>query len=147
MNQKADELIEIVQAATDNLRAISAAEASFKPAENKWSKKEVLGHLIDSAANNHQRFVRAQQVDELIMPAYDQERWVNIQDYNSISWPDLIDLWRLYNLHLAHVIRRISADKLQVKCIIGNKEAVPLIVIIEQYITHLKHHLGIIGVM
>jgi hypothetical protein len=147
MIQIADELSQIVQSAAERLRAISAAEAGFKPSDDKWSKKEVIGHLIDSAANNHQRFVRAQQATELVSPAYDQEKWVSLQDYNSTSWPDLKELWRLYNLHLVHVIRRIPAEKLQVKCTIGDKGPVTLGSVIDSYLTHLKHHLDKIGVL
>ena len=148
MTQIADELSQIVQSAAERLRSISAAEAGHKPSETKWSKKEVIGHLIDSAANNHQRFVRAQHVSaSYVSPTYDQEKWVSLQDYNSTSWPDLKDLWRLYNLHLAHVIRRISAEKLQVKCTIGDKGAVALGNVIDQYLAHLKHHLDKIGVL
>jgi hypothetical protein len=147
MTQIADELTQVVQSAAERLRSISAAEAGFKPSESKWSKKEVIGHLVDSAANNHQRFIRAQQVSELVSPAYDQEKWVSVQDYNSTSWPDLKELWRLYNLHLAHVIRRIPAEKLQIKCTIGGKEPVTMGTVIDQYLVHLKHHLDKIGVL
>ncbi len=146
MIEIADELTQIVQTAVERLRSISATAAGYKPNEDKWSK-EVVGHLIDSAANNNQRFVRAQQVAELIAPAYDQVKWVAIQDYNSASWPDLIDLWRLYNLHLAHVIKRIPAEKLQVRCTIGNKDPVILGEIMDQYVAHLKHHLGKINAL
>ena len=147
MTQIADELIQIVQSAAERLRSISAAEAGHKATEAKWSKKEVIGHLIDSAANNHQRFVRAQQASELVSPAYDQEKWVSMQDYNSASWPDLKELWRLYNLHLAHVIRRIPAEKMQIKCTIGGKNPITLGSVMDQYLAHLKHHLDKIGVL
>jgi DinB superfamily len=147
MTQIADELSQIVQSTAERLRSISAAEAGHKPSDSRWSKKEVIGHLIDSAANNHQRFVRALQVSELVSPAYDQEKWVSMQDYNSSSWPDLKDLWRLYNMHLVHVIRRIPDEKLQVKCTIGDKEPVTLGSVIDSYLTHLKHHLDKIGAL
>ncbi len=147
MTHIADELTQIIQSAAERLRSISAAEAGHKPSDTKWSKKEVIGHLIDSAANNHQRFVRAQQASEFVSPAYDQEKWVSLQDYNSTSWPDLKELWRLYNLHLAHLIRRIPAEKLQIKCTIGGKEPVLLGNVIDQYLAHLKHHLDKIGVL
>jgi hypothetical protein len=147
MKQLAEELTQVVQSAAERLRTINATEAGYKPGPDKWSKKEVVGHLIDSAANNHQRFIRAQQAPELISPAYSQEKWVSIQDYNSASWTNLIDLWRLYNLHLAHVIRLIPSEKLQVMCTIGNKEPTTLGNVVDQYFIHLKHHLGKIGVI
>jgi hypothetical protein len=147
MTQIADELVEIVRSAAERLRTITAAEAGLKPSETRWSKQEVMGHLVDSAANNHQRFVRAQYVSDYVSPTYDQEKWASLQDYNSTSWSDLKELWRLYNLHLAHLIRRIPAEKLQVKCMIGDKGPLTLGDIIDQYVTHLKHHLDKIGVL
>ena len=70
----------------------------------KWSPKEIVGHLIDSAANNHQRFVRAQFTDNLVFPGYEQELWVSSQKYNEASWPELVQLWAAYSLHLSHVV-------------------------------------------
>jgi len=72
---------------------------------------------------------------------------VSLQDYNSSSWSDLIELWRLFNLHLAHVLHRIPAEKLQIKCTIGNKDPVSLGSVMDSYLTHLKHHLDKIGVL
>jgi hypothetical protein len=141
----ADELVQIVEDAAGSLRSISESEAGMKPEPNRWTKKEVMGHLIDSAANNHQRFVRGQQVVELVLPAYEQEKWVSIQDYNNSPWLELIELWRFYNLHLAHVIRRMPAEKLAVVCKIGSNQPVPLGHIVDDYLRHLKHHLGKIG--
>lgn len=106
---------------------------------------EVIGHLVDSAANNHQRFVRAQQVAELVFPKYEQNDWVRVQGYNEVPWMDLVELWRRYNLHLAHVMRRIPDDKLEVRCTIGDYAPVTLGFLVEDYLTHLRHHLKKIG--
>src|SRR5215210_9234074 len=76
-----------------------------RPAPGKWSPREIVGHLIDSAANNHQRFVRAQFQDDLVFPGYAQDDWVRAQRYDAEPWPLLVNLWRSYNLHLAHVCR------------------------------------------
>ena len=81
------------------------AAAAARPAPGKWSPKQIIGHLIDSASNNHQRFVRAQFKDDLIFEGYAQEDWVRSQAYNEEPWPLLVGLWRHYNLHLAHVMR------------------------------------------
>ena len=70
------ELREAIAAATPRLLALSDAEAAKAPAPGKWSPKQVLGHLIDSASNNHQRFVRAQFTDDLVFAGYQQEPWV-----------------------------------------------------------------------
>src|SRR6185436_11628744 len=96
--------------ATERLRAISPDESASKASPDKWSIKEVLGHLIDSAANNHQRFVRAQFTDDLVFPGYEQDQWVNSQRYREASWSDVIQLWSAYNLHLVHVASLIPEE-------------------------------------
>ena len=137
----AEELLRVVEAAAARLRAVSDAEAAEPSAPGKWSRKEILGHLIDSAANNHQRFVRAQEGAEYSGPRYEQEHWVGAQGYASSSWPELIEFWRLYNRHLARVIGRIPAERLGVSCRIGPAEPVTLGFVVEDYLEHLKHHL------
>ena len=145
----ANELVGIVETACAKLRLLHETEATLKLNPNKWSKKEILGHLMDSASNNHQRFVRAQLVNgasEFVFPGYDQDEWVRRQDYNSKPWAELIDLWRLFNRHVAHALRAISDDKLETKCVIGSGEPATLGFIAEDYLTHMKHHLEQLGV-
>ncbi len=138
----AKELIAVVEAALPRLTALSEARVTHRPAPGRWTIKEVLGHLIDSAANNHQRFVRAQFVGELTFPKYEQNEWVQAQNYNAIEWPELIEFWRRYNLHLAHVIQNIAAEALGVSCRVGDYEPVSLKFLTEDYVVHLKHHLA-----
>ncbi|HYG81440.1 MAG TPA: DinB family protein [Pyrinomonadaceae bacterium] len=141
----ASELLRVVEAASASLCQIGDPEASFRHDSGKWSKKELLGHLLDSAVNNHHRFDRAQQVEELTFPKYEQEHWVSVQGYAKRSWPELIELWRLYNRHLAHVISLIPEEKLAVTCVIGPYEPVSLGYLVEDYLVHLRHHLQQIG--
>ena len=81
------------------------ADAAQRPAPGRWSAKEVIGHLIDSASNNHQRFVRALWQDDLIFSGYEPDAWVAAQQYQGASWPELLDLWVAFNVHLARVMR------------------------------------------
>jgi hypothetical protein len=142
----ANELFQVVEGAAARLRAFSDAEASVSPAAGKWSKKQILGHLIDSATNNHHRFVRAQEAAELSFPKYEQEHWVETQSYNDSPWEELIDFWRLYNRHLAHVMTRIPEEKLSVVCRIGLYEPATLGFLAEDYLAHLKRHVAQLGV-
>lgn len=99
-----NEFKQAIESAEKKLLAISEAQSEGSLAPEKWSAKELLGHLIDSAANNHHRFVLAQLSDDLVFPRYDQEKWVETQRYQQESWPLLIQLWKAYNLHLLHVM-------------------------------------------
>src|SRR5215212_1242569 len=135
------ELLNVVEAASESLHRIDEPEASLRSAPDSWSKKEILGHLLDSAVNNHHRFIRAQEAEELTFPAYEQEHWVNAQGYRERPWLELVDLWRLYNRHLPHIISQIPKEKLAVICVIGSDKPVSLGYLVEDYVVHLRHHL------
>jgi len=122
---------------------VAGADAAARRADTRsWSPKEVLGHLIDSAANNHQRFVRAQQADALTFPGYEQNQWVSSQGYQDADWAHLVALWTHLNLHLADVIARIPPSKYSVPCTIGGDAPVPLEAIVVGYRNHLHHHIA-----
>jgi len=135
------ELTRVVDEAARELRRIDDAVAGAKLEPDVWSVKEILGHLIDSTANNHHRFVRAQLATELSFPGYEQNAWVLSQDYQGRPWSRLVDLWILYNDHLAHVIHRIPDAAANVACRIGTDEAVALSSLVEAYLAHVQHHL------
>jgi hypothetical protein len=144
---------ETINSATTRLRTIEARTDSSSHPASEWTAKEILGHLIDSAANNHQRFVRAQLMDELVFSGYEQNSWVDLQNYNDESWLDLIQLWSLYNLHLVHVITQIpdkvlttprkthNLDQIAWKTLERDQPAT-LLYFVRDYLGHLKHHLN-----
>ena len=133
---------QIVSSEGARLRLVPENTASRKPAAETWCKKEVLGHLVDSAANNHQRLVRALLADELLFPAYAQNEWVRAQEYAGESWEGILDLWSALNRHLAHLVDRIPAAKLSMQCRIGENPPMTLEALIGDYIRHLVHHLA-----
>jgi hypothetical protein len=141
----AEGLRQTVDGAGKHLNQLTEADVALKPAPTKWSKKEILGHLIDSACNNHQRFVRAVLEGELDSPRYEQEGWARCQGYANADWTHLKELWRLYNLHLATVIARIPDEQANVPCRIGGAAAVTLHFLVEDYVNHMKHHLRQLG--
>jgi hypothetical protein len=102
----------------------------------------VIGHLIDSAANNHHRFVRGQEGESYTGPGYTQDHWVAVQGYQDASWDDLIALWRAYNRHLARVIERIPEAKRGTTCTIGSYERMTLGFVASDYVRHVRHHLA-----
>lgn len=126
------------------LQQISDEEASIKPLPHKWSKKEILGHLVDSACNNQQKFVRMMAQPHLDFVGYEQDFWVIEQHYNLASWQELISFWYAYNLHIAHIIENVNSDYLQHTITIEGKGLFTLEFIMNDYIEHLKHHLKVI---
>ncbi len=137
----ANDLDGVVDAAAPELRAIDDTVASRKLTPDVWSVKEILGHLIDSASNNHQRFVRAQLAGELSFPGYEQNAWVVSQDYQRGHWRALVDLWVAYNHHLAHVIRRIPHAAADVPCRIGTRRSRHIGLAGTGLLGHMRHHL------
>jgi hypothetical protein len=103
-------LRETVARAAPRLEAMSEEAAARPRAPGKWSPREVIGHLVDSAAHNHIRFVRAQLEEDLDFPGYDQDEWVRVQAYCRAPWSELVELWRSYNLLLARLVDEIPPD-------------------------------------
>jgi hypothetical protein len=124
------------------LQNIGERDASYKPLPHKWSKKEILGHLIDSACNNQQKFVRLSANSDVKFVGYEQDFWVESQKYNSADWQNLIVLWKAYNFHLAHIIENVSVEVLANEITIENAGTFTLEFIIIDYVEHLKHHLN-----
>src|ERR1035438_7223780 len=135
-------LEELLRTVPQRLADIPDDAVALKPAPNRWSKKEILGHLIDSAANNHQRFVRAQGVRHLEFPEYEQEFWVATQAYATEPWADLVNLWLLFNRPLLHVLKPIPPDVLSPELVIGGRPAVTLQALAADYLRHVDHHLA-----
>lgn len=136
-----EDLRRAVDEAAAEFAQLNDDETSAPMGADKWSRKQLLGHLIDSAANNHQRFIRAQLDGPHAFPGYEQESWVERNAYAEARWSDLVILWQAYNLHLLRVLARISPDKLKVTCTIGDNAPMTLGFIAEDYLRHLKHHL------
>jgi hypothetical protein len=141
-----------IETASTQLVQISAEQSQTPRAPGKWSPKEIIGHLIDSASNNHGRFVRAQFSDDLIFAGYEQEGWVRVQNYQGEQWADLVQLWKLYNQHMLHLISRVPEEarmKLRYKHnlhqlaseSLSENEPVTLDWFIRDYLDHMKKHL------
>ena len=146
MLEVANDLRTLVESA-EILRQVSEDQSEQPALRGGWSRKQLLGHLIDSASNNHQRFVRAAIAGELVFPGYAQDENVRVQAVQELSWELLITLWASYNRLLAHVIAKLPEDKLQSQCRIGDGEPVTLEFLVKDYLGHLKHHLEQIGIM
>ncbi len=138
----ASDLGRTVAQAKPLLMKLNNADTSARPSPDKWARKEILGHLLDSASNNHQRFVRASLQGSLTFPGYDQNPLVDLQRFSEMDWNFLVDFWAAYNRFLAHVIGQLPAESAKVTCNIGNNKPAALEWIAADYVAHLKHHLN-----
>jgi hypothetical protein len=136
----ARELEETVTTIEAKLRAISDSAAAAPREPGKWSRKQVLGHLIDSAANNHQRFVRLRTAPHIDLPGYEQNAWVEAHGYGEREWNSLVDLWSIFNRNLVEVLRRVPASSLENTWTTSGGEHLTLEWIITDYLKHMRHH-------
>src|SRR5215212_1116120 len=138
MQTIASELSAIVNKYLTQLNDLNEEESSFKPLPNKWSKKEIIGHLIDSAQNNIRRFVVAQYEGNSEIK-YNQDNWVRINNYQDYLLTDLIDLWFLLNKQITSILSNTSEDTLQRTCKTDTLHTIEWLA--KDYIRHMKHHL------
>jgi len=153
MPDYAGRLRSLVGEHTPRLLSLSAAAASARPAPGKWSPREILGHLVDSASNNHGRFVRAQLDGDLVFAGYEQDRWVSLQRYQDAPWDELVALWRSYNLHLAYLMEA-TPDEVRMRPRARHNlheiawrpvpadQSTTLDYFMRDYVGHMEHHLG-----
>ena len=144
MERTAQELQQIVNKFTESIGSLTEKEFSQKPRSDKWSKKEVVGHLVDSAQNNLRRFICGQYETTPPHIIYEQEFWVRANGYGNMSSQDVIQLWRLINLQICTVIRSMPAANRTRLCNTG-KESESLHTLewlASDYVKHLKHHLN-----
>jgi hypothetical protein len=134
-------LVAVLRSAMPWLVTISEAEASVPESEGKWSAKQVIGHLIDSAVNNLGRIVRLQIEAGQSLPGYEQMAWVSLQHYAEREWAQVLALWFALNEHVAWTIEHMEKANLANRGVVAG-EPLTLGFLIEDYVAHMVHHLG-----
>jgi hypothetical protein len=122
------------------LLTVSPALADTPWREGGWTRKQILGHLLDSAANNRQRFVRATIEGSYAGPTYAQDAWVAAHGYAIQPWDTLVRWWQTEHEILAAVVDRIPEERLGAPCKVGEDEPVTLRYLIEDYLAHQRWH-------
>ena len=140
MEPIAKELRAIVADVVLRLGKIHDPEIAKRPHPKKWSRKEILGHLIDSACNNQQKFVRMMQQPHLEFPGYRQDDWVDLQNWAAADWQEMIELWESYNKHIAFLIQNVDPQYLKNTVSIEGAGPFTLEFIMPDYVEYLKHH-------
>ena len=141
LRETSEKLTDRVTQSREWLLGFGEIMVRHKPSADRWSIAEVIGHLVDSASNNHQRFIRAQESESLTFPKYEQNSWVTRNAYASDNWESLVELWYHYNMQLARVLTQIPDEDLSKQCTIGENEPVTLEWLATDYLDHLVHHL------
>jgi hypothetical protein len=124
------------------LAALPPALADTPWREGGWTRKQIVGHLLDSATNNRQRFVRAAFEDSHAGPQYGQDAWVAAHGYAGKPWETLLLWWQVEHAILASVIDNIPDDCLETSYTVGDDPPVTLRFLIEDYVTHQRWHLA-----
>lgn len=142
MKKLAEEIRETVLDSASVIRAMSLLEFDHKSSPTKWSKKEILGHLVDSAQNNLQRFVRG-QYEHTPKIIYNQDEWVKLQHYRDYEKEELIQLWVSLNLHLCRTLSVMDPANYDRQCDTGkpDTELHTLSFLADDYLKHMRHHL------
>lgn len=123
------------------LKGVPVALADRPWRDGGWTRKQIVGHLLDSAANNRQRFVRAAIEGTYAGPGYDQDAWVAAQGYAELSWQTLLKWWAVEHEVLTAIVDRIPEGRMDAQCRVGDGEAVTLRFLIEDYVAHQNGHL------
>jgi DinB superfamily len=135
-------LKEIILRVTPQLEVLTNEDVSFKPNLSVWSAKEILGHLIDSAMHNHERFVGIGTDEKLEFPGDSQDSWVSFQRWQERDWLEIVGLWKFYSLHLAWLIVRLPDTALERQATVFlSRRIVTLEWLVVHYVEHLEHHL------
>jgi hypothetical protein len=144
MERVAQELQQIVRKYTEVFNDLSEKEFSQKTRSDKWSRKEVVGHLIDSAQNNLRRFICGQYETTPPHIIYEQDFWVKANGYGNMNSQDVIQMWKLINLQICTVIRSMPAANHTRLCNTGKgtESLQSLKWLAEDYVKHLKHHIN-----
>jgi len=140
-------LRELVARLPERLLSMPAEKVGHKPAPNTWSGKEELGHLLDSAVNNHQRIVRTQLEEKPVMPGYDADAWVELHRYQQREWATLVNLWAALNQQVLVAAEAVPAAAWSRTCTIADSAPLTLQFVFDDYVLrHMVHHLQHIGV-
>lgn len=153
MNKLAAELNSVLETSGNKLKLLNEQKSSVKPLPNKWSSKEILGHLVDSSINNIIRFISGQFKDDLIFSGYEHEKWVKAMNYQNAEWNFIMDLWMNNNLQIVRIINNINNEILFKKQTKHNFDEIEwkeldknipatMEYLIDDYIGHMKHHLN-----
>jgi hypothetical protein len=137
----AHRLAQTVDREVANLRRQTEEQASIPRAPGKWCAKEELGHLIDSASNNHIRFAVSALEGHFQGPGYAQDDWVRLHGYAVMRWDAIVEFWFAYNRFLAGLVDRIPESRLATQCSIGTGSPATLAFLIDDYILHMQHHI------
>jgi hypothetical protein len=140
MKNVVPELREIIADYTKKINTLSEAEFSAKPLPHKWSPKEVIGHLIDSAQNNLRRFIVCQYESTPPVITYQQDFWVNVNQYQAMKRQDIMQLWGLLNERICVVLEDMPAANHAKECNTGELHSLEWLA--ADYVRHLKHHIN-----
>lgn len=139
MKNESERLKENIKKTYGRFSRITEKKASVNLSKDKWSLKEIFGHLVDSAANNYQRFIRLQETDGLDFPGYGYD-WIHMIPYETYPYKQILRLWEQFNLLICHIIENIDETRLGNRWMIDGNQ-LTLGFVVKDYNDHMETHL------
>jgi len=143
MELQIEKIEKLLLITSEYINCVSDEILELRPSEGKWSKKEILGHLVDSAIHNLVRFTEINYLEKpYCLRPYNQIDLVNLNKYQTINTNDLIQLWLSLNKQIIWVIKSLDEKALDYKVISSDHSIVNLRFLITDYVEHLEHHIN-----
>lgn len=121
------------------LRAIPEAKASFAYAEDKWTIKELVGHVIDTERIMAYRLLRISRNDTTPLAGFDENHYVTHAHFSDRSLSSLADEFASVRQSNMFLINTLNEEELS-RVGVANEKPITARALLFILAGHLNHH-------
>lgn len=92
------------------LRTVDETAGNFRYGPDKWSLKEVVGHMIDTERVFTYRALVFARGDETALPGFDQDRWVTHANYARAPLAGVVDEFEAVRRSTILLLRHLDPE-------------------------------------